>query len=164
MTRRDTILFLIILLISVGMIAGSFFLMKKTEELRSVENSLRVQKKQTELQIDEKLRQIEVYKKAIARLERYQIELPENEVAFYSWVQQKLTDNGLRSDMVKPSSSKEGRNGVQVDFQGPYYSFVRTLSDWRNLKIALRLSSVRIEAMDDGGAKGIAIVESVIVK
>ncbi len=162
MTRKDTVTFLFLLLISIGMIAGSYFLLKETAELRGVERNLKVQKKQTEMQIDEKLRQIEVHKRAIAQLERYQIELPENEVAFYSWVQQELTDNGMRSNMVKPAKSPENRNAVQVDFQGPYYSFTQTLSDWRNLKIALRLSSVRLEAVDGGGIKGVAFVESVI--
>ena len=162
MTKNNTFVFLIILLLSFGMIGGSYYLVNQTKILRQTETNLRIQKKKAELRIDEKMRQIEVYKRAIAQLERYQIELPENEVEFYSWVQQELTDNGLRSNMVKPASSPEQRNAVQVDFQGPYYSFVQTLSDWRNLKVALRVSSVRIEAKDGEGTNGVAFVESVI--
>ena len=107
-------------------------------------------------------RQLEVFKRSIAQLERYQIQIPENEVDFYSWVQQELTRNGVRSNVVKPATSPRGRRAVQVDFQGPYYAFIQTISDWRNLKIALRLSSVRLEAVDGGGIKGVAFVESVI--
>ncbi|MFA7622101.1 MAG: hypothetical protein WCY56_09695, partial [Aminobacteriaceae bacterium] len=92
MTKNNTFVFLIILLLSFGMIGGSYYLVNQTKILRQTETNLRIQKKKAELRIDEKMRQIEVYKRAIAQLERYQIELPENEVEFYSWVQQELTD------------------------------------------------------------------------
>ena len=34
--------------------------------------------------------------------------------------------------------------------------------DWRNLKVALRLASLRLESIDGGAAGGVAVVESVI--
>ena len=65
---------------------------------------------------------------------------------------------------MKPGTSPQGRRAVQVDFQGPYYSFVQTISDWRNLKVALRVSSVRMDSVDGDNAKGVAVVESVLKK
>lgn len=162
MNRKDAVLFLLLFVVSVGIISGSYYLLKQIQELRATERSMLTQKMQLELQMAEKVRQIEVFKRAISRLERYQVQLPENDVDFYSWVQQKLTDNGVRSNVVKPAKSPAEREAVQVDFQGPYYSFVRTLSDWRNLKVALRLASLRLESIDGGAAGGVAIVESVI--
>ena len=164
MTRKDTLIFLILLLVSGGMLFGAFHLVKQMEQLRVTEKELRTQGMEIELQSAERMRQIEVFKRAIAQLERYQIQIPENEVDFYSWVQQELTRNGVRSNVVKPGTSPKGRRAVQVDFQGPYYSFVQTISDWRNLKVALRVSSVRMDSVDGDNAKGVAVVESVLKK
>ena len=164
MTRKDTLFFLLLLLLSGGMLFGAFHLVEQIQQLRISEKDLRTQGMQIELESAERMRQIEVFKRAIAQLERYQIQIPENEVDFYSWVQQELTRNGVRSNVVKPATSPQGRRAVQVDFQGPYYSFVQTLSDWRNLKVALRVSSVRMDSVDGDNAKGVAIVESVLKK
>ena len=164
MTRKDTLIFLILLLVSGGMLFGAFHLVKQIEQLRVTEKDLRTQGMRIELESAERMRQIEVFKRAIAQLERYQIQIPENEVDFYSWVQQELTRNGVRSNVVKPGTSPQGRRAVQVDFQGPYYSFVQTISDWRNLKVALRVSSVRLDSVDGDNAKGVAVVESVLKK
>ena len=164
MTRKDGILLLLLLLISGGMLFGAFYLVEEIQLLRVTEKDLRTQAMEVELQAAERTRQIEVFKRAIAQLERYQIQIPENEVDFYSWVQQELTRNGVRSNVVKPATSPQGRRAVQVDFQGPYYAFIQTISDWRNLKVALRVSSVRMDAVDGDSAKGVAIVESVLKK
>ena len=72
MTKNNTFVFLIILLLSFGMIGGSYYLVNQTKILRQTETNLRIQKKKAELRIDEKMRQIEVYKRAIAQLERQQ--------------------------------------------------------------------------------------------
>ena len=164
MTRKDSILFLLLLVVSGGMIFGAFHLVNQMQQLRVTEKELRTQGMEIELQSAERMRQIEVFKRSIAQLERYQIEIPENEVDFYSWVQKEFTRNGVRSNVVKPATSPQGRSAVQVDFQGPYYAFVQTLSDWRNLKVALRVSSVRMDSVDDDNTKGVAIVESVLKK
>jgi hypothetical protein len=165
MTRKDSLIVLLFLLLAGGMGYGTYFLVNEVESLRETDKFLRTQSLQLELQAAEQVRQIEVYKKAIAALERYQLELPENEVDFYAWTQQELTRNGVRSNVVKPGSSPpQGRNAVQVDFQGPYYGFVKTFSDWRNLKVALRLSSVTMNMVDGDTVRGVAIVESVLKK
>lgn len=164
MTRKDSLLFLLLLVVSAGMLWGAFFLVGEIQRLRITEKDLRTQTMETELQAAERTRQIEVFKRSIAQLERYQIQIPENEVDFYSWVQQELTRNGVRSNVVKPANSPQGRRAVQVDFQGPYYAFIQTVADWRNLKVALRVSSVKMDSVDGETVKGVAIVESVLKK
>ena len=164
MTRKDTILFLVLLLLCGGMLYGSYYFIDGIQNLRTEEKSLRTRARSVELKSAELTRQIEVFKRAIAQLERYQIQLPENEVGFYSWVQQEMDKNGVRSNVVKPAGSSPGRNAVQVEFQGPYYAFVRALSDWRTSQVALRVSAVRLESTDGDNAKGVAVVESVLKK
>jgi hypothetical protein len=109
-------------------------------------------------------RQIGVFKKSIAQLEGYQMNIPENEVDFYSLVQQEMTRNGVRSNVMKPVNVEAGRRGVQIDFEGPYYSFVRTLADWRDMKVAVRLTSVALNSVENGDAKGVAVIQSVLKK
>ena len=90
MTRKDTLIFLFLLLLSAGMLFGAFHLVEQIQQLRISEKDLRTQGMRIELESAERMRQIEVFKRAIAQLERYQIQIPENEVDFYSWVQQEL--------------------------------------------------------------------------
>ncbi|NCC58756.1 MAG: hypothetical protein EOM17_14185, partial [Synergistales bacterium] len=96
MTRKDSALFLLLLVVSAGMLFGAFYLVREIEQLRVTEKTLRTQSMEVELQAAERTRQLEVFKRSIAQLERYQIQIPENEVDFYSWVQQELTRNGVR--------------------------------------------------------------------
>ncbi len=145
-----------------GMVFGVFFFTSSMEALRRTERELSVRSARFEQQSAERLRQIEVFKRAIAGLERYQLEIPENEVDFYSWVQRELTRNGVRSNVMRPASSPPGRSAVQVDFEGPYYAFARTVSDWRTQRVVLRLSSVTMNAVDGDTVRGVAIVESVL--
>ena len=53
---------------------------------------------------------------------------------------------------------------MQIDFEGPYYSFVRTLADWRDMKVAVRLTSVALNSVENGDAKGVAVIQSVLKK
>ena len=68
MNRKDAVLFLLLFVVSVGIISGSYYLLKQIQELRSTERSMLKQKMQLELQMAEKVRQIEVFKRAISRL------------------------------------------------------------------------------------------------
>lgn len=162
LTRKDALFSLLFFLLVGGVFLCVFFLVSRVESLRETEKHLHSRSLQLEQQTAERMRQIGVYKKAIADLERYQFEIPENEVDFYSWIQRELTRNGVRSNVVKPTNSPPGRSAVQVDFQGSYYAFIRTLADWRTLKVVLRLASVTMNAADGDNVKGVAIVESVL--
>lgn len=162
--RRDALWFFLFLLLVGGLAWGQDYFINEMTILKNSIYDLRRESMILEQQAKEQMRQIEVYKKAIASLEKYQLGIPQNEVDFYAWVQQELTKNGVRSNVVKPVSSPEGRSGVQIDFEGPYYSFVRTLADWRNLKVAVRVSSVTLNSVDDVNAKGVAVIQSVLKK
>ena len=162
--RKDALYFLIFILLVAGLAYGQFSYIGEMKELKSEIKSLKTLSMKLELQAREQMKQIDVYKKAIARLEKYQLGIPQNEVDFYAWVQQELTRNGVRSNVVKPANTPAGRSGVQIDFEGPYYSLVRTLADWRNLKVAVRVASVSLNSVDGENAKGVAVIESVLKK
>ena len=162
--RRDGLWIFLFLLLVGGLSWGQSYFINEMSVLKSTIGDIRTESMILEQQAMEQMRQIEIYKKAIASLEKYQLGIPENEVDFYAWVQQELTKNGVRSNVVQPIASADGRSGVQIDFEGPYYSFIRTLADWRNLKVAVRVSSVTLNSVDDVNAKGVAIIQSVLKK
>ncbi len=162
MTRKEGVMLLFFAVLFGGMLFGAFFFVSRIESMRGEERELSLRSARFEQQTAERLRQIAVFKRAIAGLERYQLEIPENEVDFYSWVQRELTRNGVRRNVMRPASSTAGRSAVQVDFEGPYYAFARTISDWRTQRVALRLSSVTMNAVDGDTVRGVAIVESVL--
>ena len=162
--RKDGLWFFLFLLLVGGLAWGQNYFINVMAILKGSIYDLKRESMILEQQAKEQMRQIEIYKKAIASLEKYQLGIPQNEVDFYAWVQQELTRNGVRSNVVKPIPSAGGRSGVQIDFEGPYYSFVRTLADWRNLKVAVRVSSVTLNSVDEVNAKGVAIIQSVLKK
>lgn len=160
--RKDGIICLILLVLFFGLLYGEYHYVFMMEEKKVAARDLRTETMILERQAQMQMRQIEVFKRGIAELEGYRMDIPEDEVDFYSWVQRELTKNGIRSNVVKPVAVQPGRNGVQIDFEGPYYSFVRTLADWRNMKVAVRLTSVALHSVEDGNAKGVAVLESVL--
>lgn len=162
--RKDALSFIVFILIVAGIAWGQFFFIGEMKDLKSEIRGLKTLSMKLEQQAQEQMKQIDIYKKSIARLEKYQLGIPQNEVDFYAWVQQELTRNGVRSNVVKPVNTPAGRSGVQIEFEGPYYSFVRTLADWRNLKVAVRVASVNMNSVDGENAKGVAIIQSVLKK
>lgn len=162
--RRDGLVFLVLLAFFSGLLYGAHRYVGETSEKKNTLQDLGTQNMALERQLQMQMRQIVVFKKSIAQLEGYQMKIPENEVDFYSLVQQEMTRNGVRSNVVKPVNVEEGRRGVQIDFEGPYYSFVRTLADWRDMKVAVRLTSVVLNSVENGNAKGVAVIQSVLRK
>lgn len=162
--KKDGILFIVFLMIIGGLIWGQNYYIDEMSELKVEIRRLRTTAMKLDQQAKEQMEQIDVFKKAIAQLERYQLGIPENEVDFYAWTQQELTKNGIRSNVVKPATTPAGRSGVQIDFEGPYYSFVRTLAEWRNLRVAVRVASVTMNSVDGENAKGVAVIQSVLKK
>lgn len=160
--QHDGILFFLFAVSVAALVYGQDFFMNRMLERKAESRALRTESMTLETETKEQVRQIEVFKKAITVLEGYQLGIPENEVDFYAWVQQELAKNGIKSNSVKPAKGGQGRSAVQVDFEGPYYSFVRTLADWRNLKVAIRLVSMNLTSINGETGKGSAIIESVL--
>jgi hypothetical protein len=114
--------------------------------------------------VEQKTKQVTVYKKAIAELEKYQLDIPDDEVDFYDKVQQEMTDNAVRSNRITAAKAKGGRNAVAIDLEGPYYNILRTLADWRGMDVVARVGSLSLSNGENGMTNGKVIMESVLKK
>ncbi len=166
MTSKSKSSFLVLLLFLLGgaLVYGEYSFGKTIMELRRSIESLTVQRTVLERTAMEQTQQISVFKKALAELETYQLGIPANEVDFYSLVQKEMEKNGLKSNIIRPVKAANGRSAVEISYEGPYLSFVPTLSDWRSLKVAVRVSSVTMQGGEDLAIKGNVILESVLGK
>ena len=100
--RRDGLVFLILLVLFSGLLYGAHRYVGEMSEKKNAIRDLGTQSMALERQLQMQTRQIGVFKKSIAQLEGYQMNIPENEVDFYSLVQQEMTRNGVRSNVMKP--------------------------------------------------------------
>lgn len=65
----------------------------------------------------------------------------------------------MKSTAMRPDAKTA--NMIQVDLHGPYYSFVKTLADWRNLGVVIKLNSVILNGSEDENVTGVVVLESV---
>ena len=96
--KKDGLFFLLFLLLVGGLAYGQYFYINEMKGLKTEIRELKTRSMKLDQQAKEQMKQIDVYKKAIAQLEKYQLGIPENEVDFYAWVQQELTKNGVKSN------------------------------------------------------------------
>ena len=161
---KSSLLVLLLFAFAGALIYGEYQFGKTIMELRRSIETLTQQRAVLERTALEQTRQISVFKKALAELETYQLGIPANEVDFYSLVQKEMEKNGMKSNIIRPVTVGGGRSAVEINFEGPYLAFVPTLSDWRSLNVAVRVSSVTIQGAEDLAVKGSVILESVIGK
>lgn len=157
----------IFLLLPILVIAANYFiysyvekLSAKTEELHG---ELSIYGKQLALS-EEK---IGFYKEIMGKLDLKSFsDVPESGVGLFSLVQRHLTSNGVLSRVIDEESRKspQGDRGVKISFEGPYDSFIRTLADWRELDVALRVRRISLSGYGDQMVKGDIVLETVFGK
>lgn len=107
------------------------------------------------------------YKEIFGKLDlRTFTDAPKSGVELFSLVQRHLAANGILSRVIdeESSGSSQGDRGVKISFEGPYDSLVKTLADWRELDVALRLRRLSIEEYGDSMVKGDTVLETVFGK
>ncbi len=67
-----------------GLAYGQYFYINEMKGLKTEIRELKTRSMKLDQQAKEQMKQIDVYKKAIAQLEKYQLGIPENEVDFYA--------------------------------------------------------------------------------
>lgn len=160
--NKTTILGILLIVIFGLLIYGEYKFSTMVIESKQKLDSLKKTSLLLERTVEQKTKQISVYKKAIAELEKYQLDIPEDEVDFYDKVQQQLTNNAVRSNQIRGSKGQKGRNSVTIDFEGPYYAILQTLSDWRNMDVVVRVSSLSLGSLQENLARGNITIESVL--
>jgi len=159
---KTTFLAFLLIILAVLLVFGEYKFSTMVIESKQKLDSLKKTSMLLERTVQQKTQQIAVYKKAIAELEKYQLDIPEDEVDFYDKVQQQLTNNTVRSNSIRGSKAAKGRNAVTIDFEGPYYAVLQTLADWRNMDVVVRVSSLSLNSLQESLARGNITIESVL--
>lgn len=160
--NRKTLLGLILIILFGLIIYGEYSFSSLVMESKKKLDSLKRNQLTLERSVEEKTKQVVVFKKAIAELEKYQLGIPEDEVDFYDKVQQEMTDNTVRSNRITAAKAGGGRNAVAIDFEGAYYDILQTLADWRAMDVVVRVSSLNLSSGGEGLSKGKITIESVL--
>jgi hypothetical protein len=159
--RRPWILFIFFLLLG-GLIFTEVRLGKTIVSERSKIDDLRKREALLSRSIRENTRLVSVYKKALSQLEHYKLGVPEDEVDFYSNVEQQLTANGILVKSIQPTKAGPGQSAVRVQFEGLYYSILKVIADWRGLDVVVRMREISLDSDKAGFARGTVVLESVM--
>ncbi len=159
---KKTVLGLILIILFGLTIYGEYSFSLKVIESKKKLDTLKRNQLTLERSVEEKTKQVAVFKKAIAELEKYQLGIPEDEVDFYDKVQQEMTDNTVRSNRITAAKAGGGRSAVAIDFEGAYYDILQTLADWRGMDVVVRVSGLNLSSGTDGLSKGNITIESVL--
>lgn len=160
--NKKSILGLLILLVFGLVIYGEYIFSRNVIDSKKKLDTLKRNQLTLERSVEQKTRQVAIYKKAIAELEKYQLGIPEDEVDFYDKVQQEMTDNTVRSNRITAAKAGGGRNAVAIDLEGAYYDILQTLADWRGMDVVVRVSGLSLNTGAEGLARGKITLESVL--
>lgn len=159
--KKGIISFIVILFFS-GLIYGEYRFSNAVIQSKRELDSLRRTRMVLERSVEQKTKRVSVYKKAIADLKQYQLDIPLDEVDFYSNVQQQLNNNSVRSNRIRSVKASGGRNAVAIDFEGPYYAILETLADWRNMDVVVRVGNLSLRSSGEAMTSGNATIETVL--
>jgi len=160
---KRAVLSLLLFLVFVLLIGGEVLFSRAIIRERRAIDDLRKREAVLEGNIRDKTRLISAYNETLSAIERYEVNLPTNEVAFFSAVERELARNGVQVNSIKPAKAGKGYRGVQVDFVGPYYSVLNVMADWRSMGVAVRMVSLSLARDSQSGmVKGTVVLETVL--
>lgn len=160
---KKGIITLLLILFFGGLIYGEYRFSELVIDSKRELDNLRRTRMVLERSVEQKTRRVSVYKKAIADLKQYQLDIPLDEVDFYSNVQQQLNNNSVRSNRIRSVKASAGRNAVAIDFEGPYYAILETLADWRNMDVVVRVGNLSLRSSSGAAmTTGNATIETVL--
>lgn len=163
------VFYVLALFLLVFFFALSFYLMgARISELQSSIKDIQGERSVYSRQTKNNSQRVKLYKEELTRFQEDRLSIPANEVDLFSIVQKELTANGVLSRVIDQTgvqkNSKSGETAVKISFEGPYQSFIRTLADWRNLNVALRVKSAVINGYKNDIIRGDIVLEAVVGK
>ncbi len=161
--RKRIVLSLFLFLFFVLLVGGEVLFSREIIRERRTIDELRTREAILKSDVRDKTRLIQAYKETIEAIERYEVNLPANEVAFFSAVERELAKNGVQVNSIKPAKASQGARGVEIDFIGPYYAVLNVMADWRGMGVAVRMASVSLSRdQREGLVKGKVVLETVL--
>lgn len=158
--RKRVVLWIVLSALIVFVVAGQVVFSRVVAAERERIEELRTRQRILELDIQDKTRLLQAYKKIIGVIGEYRITLPMDEVAFFSTVERELAKNGIQVNSMKPAKAVSGNSAVQIEFVGPYYSVLNVMADWRRMGTAVRMVAVSLLRDEPGMVEGTAVIET----
>ncbi len=160
------VLFLSMFLFPVMFLGLSLYASSK---LTSIAEEISLAKKELSLygrQVRSTEERIFMYKEILSRVDMGSSDVPENGVELFSLVQRHMTANGVLSRVIDEAgqSGPQGERGVRISFEGAYPSFMRTIADWRQMDVALRVKQLSITGHGEQMVKGDILLETIFGK
>lgn len=159
-------LYLSVFLLPVIFLSFSWYVSSK---LTSIAEEIYLTKKELSLygrQVRSAEERISIYKEVLSKVDMGGSEVPDNGVELFSLVQRHMTANGVLSRVIDEAgqSTPQGERGVRISFEGAYPSFMRTIADWRQMDVALRVKQLSITGHGEQMVKGDILLETIFGK
>lgn len=105
-----------------------------------------------------------LYKNSLSRLDAYVLQFPRDRVGFFSAVESELTKYDVEVKRIAPAQATvSGRTAVAVEFEGPYYTILKAMADWRVMPVMVRMGSLSLAFSDNKGrVTGSTFLETVL--
>jgi Tfp pilus assembly protein PilO len=167
--NKVTILGFLFFLFCVGLMGGIYVLNGQLETLQAEYDDLEQRRVNLEQDTQVLMDQKRVFTKAFDNLKNYKINVASEDMGFYAEVQQAVQKNEINILSTRQQGeTKEGRSSISLTLKGDYYSFMRVLSDWRNLPITVRVANLTVTASKTPETRGEiqadVLVEAIVAK
>ncbi|GHS86677.1 hypothetical protein AGMMS49957_05240 [Synergistales bacterium] len=162
MERKITIIAVAFCLFCAALIGGVYYVNLRLTELQGEYDVL--QQRRVDLNQNTKalMEQKKVFSEVFAQLENYKVNPASNDMAFYDEVRIAAENNGVNILTTKQMGvAKDGRSSIVLSLRGDYYSFLRTLADWRNISTTVRVAALTITAPRVDNKSDARAIESV---
>lgn len=107
---------------------------------------------------------LDFYRDILQKVEAFQFSFPADNVAFFASLERIMAGNELKIIKVNPvrKPSAPDRTGVQVTCEGDYYKLLDAVSEMRDNKMIVCLSSLRVTGNDSGPVSADMSVETIM--
>ncbi|GHS97523.1 hypothetical protein AGMMS50276_17720 [Synergistales bacterium] len=144
MEKKVTSIALIFCLFCAALIGGVYYVGRRLTELQTEYDDLQQRKADLTQDTRSLMQQKKLFSDIFATLENYSVSSAPNEMTFYDEVRIAAQENnvGILTTKQNGVDKRTGRSSIVLSLKGNYYSFLRTLADWRNLPTTVRVSSL----------------------
>jgi len=107
---------------------------------------------------------LDAYRDILQKVEAFQFSFPADNVAFFASIERTMARNELKIIKVNPVNqpSTPDRTGVQVTCEGDYYKLLDAVSEMRDNKMIVRLSSLRVTGKGSGPVSADMSIETIM--
>jgi len=145
--NKVAVLGLFFFLLCAALGGAIYYLGERLNELHARADELEQQRVDLESTTQALVAQKTVFTNAFKELENYSVNVAQDEMAFYSDVQQVVQNNAVEIMSTRQQGvNAEGVSAIAMTVRGEYYALMQVLAAWRNLPTTVRVSTLTLGA------------------